>query len=71
MTALRSFVRPRGALLSLALGAALLAGCAGPQVSDYAAEKPVLDMRQYFSGTVDAYGVLPTARARSSSALPW
>ena len=57
MTALRSFVRPRGALLSLALGAALLAGCAGPQVSDYAAEKPVLDMRQYFSGTVDAYGV--------------
>ena len=42
---------------SLVLGAALLAGCAGPQVSDYAAEKPVLDMRQYFNGTVDAYGV--------------
>jgi hypothetical protein len=34
-----------------------LAGCAGPQISDYAAEKPVLDMRQYFNGTVDAYGV--------------
>ena len=42
---------------SLALCAALLAGCAGPQVNDYAAEKPVLDMRQYFNGTVDAYGV--------------
>ena len=36
---------------SLALCAALLAGCAGPQVNDYAAEKPVLDMRQYFNGT--------------------
>ncbi len=35
----------------------LLTACAGPQISDYAAEKPVLDMRQYFSGTVDAYGV--------------
>ena len=34
-----------------------LAGCAGPQVSDYAAEKPVLDLRQYFNGTLDAWGV--------------
>ncbi|HYW56948.1 MAG TPA: DUF3833 domain-containing protein [Polaromonas sp.] len=35
----------------------LIAGCAGPQINDYAAEKPVLDLRQYFNGTVDAYGV--------------
>ena len=41
----------------LAISSALLAGCAGPQISDYAAEKPVLDMRQYFNGTIDAYGV--------------
>jgi Protein of unknown function (DUF3833) len=34
-----------------------LAGCAGPQVSDYANEKPVLDLRRYFTGTLDAYGV--------------
>jgi hypothetical protein len=47
----------RGAALALALAAALVAGCAGPQVADYAAEKPVLDMRQYFNGTLDAYGV--------------
>ena len=45
------------AFSSLALCAALLAGCAGQQINDYAAEKPVLDMRQYFNGTVDAYGV--------------
>ncbi len=42
---------------ALALCLSFLAGCAGPQVSDYAAEKPVLDMRQYFNGTLDAYGV--------------
>ena len=42
---------------ALALCLSVLAGCAGPQISDYAAEKPVLDMRQYFNGTLDAYGV--------------
>ena len=34
-----------------------LAGCAGPQVSDYASDKPVLDLRRYFNGVLDAYGV--------------
>ena len=38
-------------------GAATLAGCAGPQIAQYASEKPVLDLRQYFNGTLDAYGV--------------
>ncbi len=43
--------------LALALAASALAGCAAPQIADYAAEKPVLDMRQYFNGTIDAYGM--------------
>ena len=38
-------------------GTAALVGCAGPQISDYAREKPVLDLRSYFNGTLDAYGV--------------
>ena len=38
-------------------GSLLLAGCAAPQVSDYASGKPAFDLRQYFDGTVDAYGV--------------
>lgn len=38
-------------------GAATLAGCAGPKISDYAGEKPALDLRTYFNGTLDAYGV--------------
>ncbi len=47
----------RGLLLSLLIAAGLAAGCAGPQITDYALEKPQLDMRQYFNGTLDAYGV--------------
>lgn len=44
----------------IVLAAALaltLAGCAGPRVDDYAAEKPVLDLKRYFNGTLDAYGI--------------
>ena len=52
------FKKPgRRILWTLAISSALLAGCASPQITDYAAEKPLLDMRQYFSGTIDAYGV--------------
>ncbi len=46
----------RSLFLALAM-TGLLAACAGPQIQDYALEKPVLDMRQYFNGTLDAYGV--------------
>jgi len=34
-----------------------LASCAGPQVQSYAQEKPLLDLRTYFTGTIDAWGV--------------
>lgn len=43
--------------LLLAATAALLAGCAGPQPADYAAERPLLDLKQYFNGDVVAHGV--------------
>ena len=38
-------------------GAATLSGCATPDVTEYAAERPALDLRTYFNGTVDAWGV--------------
>lgn len=51
----------RGARLAAlgagAAGALALTGCAGPKVADYATQTPVLDMRSYFNGTIDAYGV--------------
>lgn len=40
-----------------ATAAATLAGCAGPRINDYAAERPTLDMRSYFNGVLDAYGI--------------
>jgi len=38
-------------------GLLALGGCAGPTIDQYRAEKPVLDLREYFNGTLDAYGV--------------
>ncbi len=48
----------RRALLGLAgAGATLLSGCASPDPGMYAREKPLLDLRTYFNGPVDAWGV--------------
>jgi Protein of unknown function (DUF3833) len=47
----------RWALASGIGGALVLAGCSSPPVpSDYAAQRPVLDLKTYFNGTVRAYG---------------
>jgi len=35
----------------------LLTACASPKVSDYANQKPALDLSEYFNGTLDAYGI--------------
>ena len=43
-----------GATVATTLG---LTACAGPTVDDYAQEKPTLDLRNYFNGIVDAWGV--------------
>jgi Protein of unknown function (DUF3833) len=37
--------------------ALFLGGCAAPQPSDYATEKPVLDLKQYFNGELTAHGI--------------
>ena len=51
------------AFLALA-GALVLTACASPQPTDYAQEKPVLDLKEYFNGTIDAWGFFRTAPAR-------
>lgn len=47
--------------LLLATGTAALTpwlvGCASQKIDSYSAEKPVLDLQQYFNGMLDAYGV--------------
>jgi hypothetical protein len=49
----------RRLLLTAATATAALGlmGCASQNIQSYAAEKPVLDLQQYFNGTLDAYGV--------------
>jgi len=45
------------ATVAATAGVASLSGCAGPSIDSYRAEQPVLDLREYFNGTLDAYGV--------------
>jgi hypothetical protein len=46
-----------GAATWVALGSTTLTGCASPQIDAYVNEKPELDLRTYFNGTLDAYGM--------------
>ena len=40
------------------VAALTLAGCAGPQLADYAAQRPVFDFRSYFNGPLLAHGLV-------------
>lgn len=44
-------------MLALLAGTAALAGCAGPQVNDYARRRPLLELDRYFNGRVRAHGI--------------
>jgi hypothetical protein len=45
------------AAVAAAAAVATLAGCAGPAPADYAAERPVLDLKTYFNGELVAHGI--------------
>ncbi|MGB6113810.1 MAG: DUF3833 domain-containing protein [Comamonas sp.] len=47
----------RHALLALLAGSAVLAGCASLQVTDYAQQRPLLELDRYFNGRVLAHGI--------------
>lgn len=49
--------RRRLAALFLAAAALAIAGCAGPRPGDYAAERPVLSLQDYFNGRLEAHGM--------------
>jgi Protein of unknown function (DUF3833) len=44
-------------LILLVLVGFFSSACSGPKISLYTNEKPVLDLSEYFSGTIDAYGI--------------
>ena len=56
----------RGILVSLIAAVSLFAlpGCAGPGVEIYRAEKPQLDLKRYFNGTVDGWGMVQDRSGR-------
>lgn len=55
---------PTRRLLLAAAAALSLAGCAGPVVQDYAAEKPALDLRTFFNGDLTAQGLFTDRSGR-------
>ena len=57
-------LRRRFGLGTIALSAALLLGCAAPVPSDYAAEKPTLQLRNYFNGRMLAHGMFTDRSGR-------
>ncbi len=60
----------RRRLLGLVAGTAgvglagALGGCASIDATQYASEKPALDLRRYFDGTIDAWGVFQDRAGR-------
>ena len=51
-------------LLLAAFAVAGLVGCATPRPADYAAERPRLELRDYFDGALDAHGVVTDRAGR-------
>ena len=47
-------MKRRFALIAIA---SALVGCASPTPADYAAERPVLDLKNYFNGELVAHGL--------------
>ena len=50
-------MKRRFALPALVVAAAMVVACAAPTPNDYAAEKPVLDLKSYFNGELVAHGL--------------
>ena len=50
-------MKRRLTLAALIATGAVLLGCASPSPADYAAEKPLLDLKSYFNGELTAHGI--------------
>lgn len=47
-----------------ALAVAGLAGCASADIAEYKSDKPILDLAQYFTGTIDGWGMFQDRAGR-------
>lgn len=54
----------RGCGIAVLCATLSLLGCAGPNVRDYANERPLLDLRSYFDGPVTAHGIFTDRSGR-------
>ena len=61
---MKKFKRILTATFAAVALATVVAGCAGPQVQDYAQEQPKLDLKEYFSGPIKAHGVFTDRSGR-------
>jgi hypothetical protein len=52
----RHFIRS-ALSLGLPLTGLVLEGCASQNISDYSSETPALDLKNYFNGVIDAWGI--------------
>ena len=50
-------MKRRLTLLAALAATAVVVGCASPKPADYAAEKPLLDLKTYFNGELVAHGI--------------
>jgi hypothetical protein len=55
---------PNSILPTALICAALLAGCAGPQIADYASQTPALDLASYLNGDLVAHGIVTDRSGR-------
>lgn len=55
---MNEYLKPRRRLLAMAPAALFLGACASPKLSDYSADKPAFDFRNYFNGALTAHGLV-------------
>jgi hypothetical protein len=61
---MKPFKRALAVACTAATLAFAVAGCASPQVQDYAQEQPKLDLKTYFSGPIKAHGIFTNRSGR-------
>jgi Protein of unknown function (DUF3833) len=54
---MKSLLFPIRKTIAAAAVLSALVGCSSQQINDYSQDKPTLELRDYFNGTLDAYGV--------------